>query len=76
MSKRASELVSEGAASKPKKTIGKMKVQGTKSMYSFHQHTMYLFAILCLLFMKTSWNSKTYQLLGCCMYLIQKILRH
>jgi hypothetical protein len=30
MSKRASELVSEGAASKPKKTIGKMKVQGTK----------------------------------------------
>ncbi|KAF8729856.1 hypothetical protein HU200_017314 [Digitaria exilis] len=30
MSKRASELVSEGAASKPKKTIGKMKVQVRK----------------------------------------------
>jgi hypothetical protein len=40
MSKRASELVSEGAASKPKKTIGKMKVQGTKSIYSFHLHTL------------------------------------
>lgn len=41
MSKRASELVSEGAASKPKKTIGKMKVQGTKSLYSFHLNTVY-----------------------------------
>ena len=40
MSKRASELVSEGAASKPKKTIGKMKVQGAKSIYSFHLHTL------------------------------------
>jgi hypothetical protein len=29
MTKRASELVTEGAASKRKKTIGKMKVQGT-----------------------------------------------
>jgi hypothetical protein len=28
MTKRASELVTEGAPSKPKKTIGKMKVQG------------------------------------------------
>jgi hypothetical protein len=28
MAKRTSELVSEGAATKPKKTIGKMKVQG------------------------------------------------
>lgn len=27
--KRSSELVSEGAALKPKKTFGKMKVQGT-----------------------------------------------
>jgi hypothetical protein len=29
MAKHTSELVSEGAATKPKKTIGKMKVQGT-----------------------------------------------
>lgn len=28
MTKQASERVTEGAASKPKKTIGKMKVQG------------------------------------------------
>lgn len=28
MSKQASERVTEGAASKPKRTIGKMKVQG------------------------------------------------
>lgn len=31
LAKRSSELASEGAAPKPKKTIGKMKVQGKVS---------------------------------------------
>jgi hypothetical protein len=53
MSKRASELVSEGAASKPKKTIGKMKVQGTRHIHLFHLNTVSA-AIFCLLLMKIS----------------------
>lgn len=50
MSKRASELASEGAASKPKKTIGKMKVQGTKHIHFFHLNTISA-SIFYLLFM-------------------------
>jgi len=36
LSKRSAELASEGAAPKPKKIIGKMKVQGILSSFVCH----------------------------------------
>lgn len=41
MAKRTSELVSDGVASKPKKTIGKMKVQGMETQHWLFSPTVY-----------------------------------